>query len=343
LLHGNAYSKLGRARAVAGDLKGAIDAYRNSERVLGSLVRLASDPAHRSALAGAQMRLGYVLVPAGALDEALTRFRTAVEAGEDLLRAAPGHSGYQPDLILALIAAGDLLGSPFHINLAKPDDAARYYQRAHELAMQLAGADSRNARAQLSLATTTRRMATGLRDTNPAEALRQYREALRISERLLAQDPHNTEIARNHGFNLLESAYPLAKLGDRAEALKALREAIERQTATAGVDPARSQYRQDLVPTRVALARMLITARDFSAARSELDLGISLAEDRIKTSPDNLYSVRNLADCHEASADLETARGNIAAARRYRESSQALWRDWERAHGTNAYITLRKK
>jgi tetratricopeptide (TPR) repeat protein len=205
------------------------------------------------------------------------------------------------------------------------------------LAVELAGSDSRNVQAHSALYATTRRMATAVRDSDPAQALRLYRAALTIGESSLALDPRNADAARNHGFNLFETAYPLSKLGDRAGALRMLRQALAQQRANAAADSARVQFRQDMIPTHIALAAMLVAGRDFTAAQVELESGMKLAQTQMEAAPRNLYSIRNFADCLEGMAGLELARGNQEAATRLFERSRALWTDWERAHGPNAY------
>ncbi len=334
-LQGEGQLRIGQVTAMASELTGSVSAYRASVDYFAKWAAVAPGAESRSALARARMRLGYSLTAAGKLREALEEFRQSSSVQEEVLREHDIR-GSKRGLMQALLAAGDILGSPYHLNLGYASEVEPHYRRALILAREIVESDPKDALARIGLATSLRRLGNTMQENNPPEALALYRQALQINAGLLATDAGNTELLRDRGFNLFEIGDCLRKVGDRSNALLNYQEALAIQSRAAATDLRRTQFLQDRVPTQIALGKLLLERGDRAAAEAALREAVLRAEALHKESPLNLYRVRDLSDCFEAMAALSRADST-----HWRNKSLALWQQWQARQGVGPYDSVR--
>jgi len=335
-LLGAGFSRLGQIHAAGGDSRAALTAYRTSHEQYSKLIALDASPANLDQLASSFQHMGYVLVWTGQLDQAIQAYRQAITISETAVRAEPTSNAFRRSLVQHYNSLGDLLGSPFHVNLAQADSALLHYRKAVDVATRMVARDSRDAQARMSLNQSRTREAYLLKNQNALAALTISREALSTNDSLLADDNANTEYRRDRGFILLGAGSILEALGRRHEALAAYRQSLSVQEEVAGRDPTRTQFRQDLIPTHLFLGRLLARSGESRQAFRHFNTALKLAETQLAVSPFNLYSIRNLSDAYEAMASIENQS-------MWREKNRELWTSWEAAHGSNPFTAYRRR
>jgi len=336
LLLGSAYLRIGQIYAVRGDAPAALNSYRTSSEHYSNLCARAATAANLNLHAMSLQRVGYALIWTGQIIPALDAYRRAIAVSRKAVGADPDNNAYLRNLALNYISLGDLLGSPFHINLGNRVAAMEQYRMAADLAQQMVDRFPKDAQARISLNQTRSRLAYILAKTDPAEGLKLCQQALASNASLLENDSANTEYRRERGFHLLGIGYMHEKLGNMDLALSAYRDSLGVQQALTVDDSSRTQFRQDTIPTRLFMGRGLIRLGRKAEARTHIVAALRLAESQYLISPHNLYSIRNLSDCYEAMAALEESAG-------WGEKNVDLWIAWEAGHAPNPYSTSRRK
>jgi tetratricopeptide (TPR) repeat protein len=335
---GSGYSRLGQIRSMGGDVPGMLEAFRRSCDHLEKLRELRPDGNSYNLLAFCYQRLGYGHIWWGDVSASLPLYRRAIDLGRKAVSAEPLNTAYRRNLTLSIISLGDVLGSPFHINLGDTHGAEAAYQEALQSSVIMTEADPKNAQSQVMLNNTRVRLATTLLHRDPRKALAMYLEALRGIDRLVDAEPRNTVFRRDRGFTLLDIAAAYEQLDERAAALRALRQCLDQQEAIVFADSARTQFRQDMIPTHLALSRILQADGKADEALRHVQLALDLAEAQRQASPHNLYTMRNLSDSFEAMGALSGP-----GARQWLEKNAALWAEWESSHPVSPYSTQRRR
>jgi tetratricopeptide (TPR) repeat protein len=325
---------------MGGNVHGMLEAFKTSREHLQKCFDLRPDARAHDLLGSSYQRLGYGHIWYGDVLAAIPLYRRAIELSEKAVAMEPLNSSYQRNLTLAYISLGDVLGSPFHINLGDIRAAVPFYTKAIDTASRMAEADPRNAQTRIMLNNSRTRFATTLLYSDPQRALAMYREALKAFDALVDADARNTVFRRDRGFTLLDIGIAYERLDDRDSALRYLRLALDQQQAVVFADTARTQFRQDLIPTHLAIARLDTSAAE---ARFHLERALELAEAQRAASPHNLYTARNHSDTLEALGDHFLDAGERRQAFRWFEKSALLWRDWEAAHPVSPYSSARRR
>jgi tetratricopeptide (TPR) repeat protein len=336
ILQGSGQMRLGQIKAFAGDAAGAYETYRKSAEAYRKLAASDRSAEILNLLMVTTFRTAYALVWSGRLDEAMAMFTEASQAGEESLHKSPGNMTYMRDLAITYWSFGDLLGSPFHINLAKPAQAEVYYRKAAELTSRMVALSPKNAQARIADSNVRIRIAHLMRASNPAGALRSYGELIKANDELLASDPQNLEYSRDRGFILFGIGSLLSQTRQFQQSAVYLREALAIQEKNATGDTARTQFRQDMIPTRLSLGETLISLARREEARAEIEAACGLAEAQRVISPHNLYSIRNLSNCY-------LAKSRLSDADVWMSKDLELWTNWEAAHGANPFTIVRKR
>jgi tetratricopeptide (TPR) repeat protein len=120
------------------------------------------------------------------------------------------------------------------------------------------------------------------------------------------------------------------------KAVRAYQDCLEVQEGIALSDAARTQFRQDMIPTHLFLGRVLLRLGRAEVARKHIQTALQLSEAQRGISPNNLYTIRNLSDCYEAMGQLEAGGG-------WREKNARLWEWWESTHGASSYSRERRR
>jgi len=335
-LLGTVYARLGQVKAVRGDAPGALDAYRTSAAHFRRLHQLEPVARNLDLLALSSQRSGYAMIWIGDVDGALAAYKEAIQSSEEALRLDPASTSSMRNLSLNYTSLGDLMGSPFHVNLGNRSEAIRYYRKALEVAGQMASLYPKDAQTRISVNQSRTRVAYMLRESEPQEALRLCQLALASNDSLRADDQTNTEYRRDRGFTLLGIGYMHEKLAQYDNALRYYRDALAVQESVALADSARTQFRQDMIPTHLFLGRLLRQTGQIPEARRHIEVALRLAEAQLGISPHNIYSIRNLSDCYEAMATV-TDPGP------WRTRNLDLWIAWEGGHRSNPYSAERRR
>jgi len=341
-LHGYGLSRLGIAWATAGEVHKAADAYRDAAVSLDSLVSVRPSAENMDLLLGTYTRLAYAQISDGDLDQALASLNIVITSNEKSVVNSPLQSSFQQSLFQAHVAAGDLLGSPAHINFGDMAAAEPHYRRAMELAEKMVSLDPKSVQAKANLATAISRVSLSHLATEPIRALSDFKKALVLNTELTESDPANAELQRDRGFLWFRYGTLLQKAGQIAASVQAFRNAHGIQEKLVNTDATRTQFRQDLVSTRLALADVLAAAGKKEDARSLASSALVDAQQLLRDSPHNLYRVRNLSDCYELLAKL-AAPQDTARSRELLLQSGQLWEQWQANHKPGPFDTARLK
>ncbi len=289
------------------------------------------------ALARTRTKLGDILWLRGDLNGAQAVYAVSVKWWEDSLAEHAGQPEEMEQLQIAYRRTGDLLGNPSFFHLGEPQQAKIYHTKSLRLAEQLAGRDSRNARAQAILYDEVRRLGAVMRETEPANSLALYERSIVGLERLHAESPDDLGYRRELANSRLGYAHALAALGRNQLAMAQLnlsnalyRELLKR-------DPDRQAAQEDLSENLVGMGRVQSALGYYEAAGRSLSEAIGIAQGLLRAKT-GLYQERCLAlgefamgDLHALQASRST--GAEVAAHRTEASSHyasalAIWSRW---------------
>lgn len=183
------------------------------------IAKTADQPRH---VASAQIIVARVLRGTGDLDGALAAAREAVS----MAKPPPGDQrmSWFTTLALALSTQGSILGEDNAINLARPREAADYFERGFRIHTNFAKQDANDALSRLNSATHGIRLGNVVRHSDPHKAISIYDEILQR----LAEVANNSRARREEIRALAGSTYPLRRLGKSSEARKRLEAAFSR-------------------------------------------------------------------------------------------------------------------
>lgn len=103
-----------------------------------------------------------------------------------------------------------------------------------------------------------------------AQALALNRKSLAVNQALLAADPNNADYRRLIAYNQFDISALLADMGDPKAALRNDRAALSSFEALASMDPASTQFQQDISEVHNHMGEVLCRTRDFDDAIVEL-------------------------------------------------------------------------
>jgi eukaryotic-like serine/threonine-protein kinase len=207
------------------------------------------NPAYQHALARAHQLFYLVLLPRNMFQDALNARGKAIDILEKLVEEHPGDPGIRRDLIDAYLSVGPNV---------RPEVAENRLERGVEQARELAARNPSVADYQVLLARALTGHAAVLRKaSHPAEAEKDYREALTVLERLMAEP--SAPVA--YRARLAEAASGLGEVlratGRLAEAESLLEQAVANQEAFQKTVPRSTIVRQQLVQQYESLAAIL--------------------------------------------------------------------------------------
>jgi non-specific serine/threonine protein kinase/serine/threonine-protein kinase len=166
---GGGYSRLGQIRSMGGDVPGMLEGFRLSRDHFDKLLEMRPDGAAHNLAAFSYQRLGYGHIWWGDVSASLPLYRRAIELGRKAVSLEPLNTAYRRNLTLSLISLGDVLGSPFHINLGDTAGAEGAYREALGSAAIMIELDPQNAQSQVMLNNTRTRLGDGPRLSRSGE------------------------------------------------------------------------------------------------------------------------------------------------------------------------------
>ncbi|MFN9717369.1 MAG: tetratricopeptide repeat protein [Planctomycetota bacterium] len=192
--------------------------------------------------------------------------------------------------------AGDVVTNESYDQITAVQLADKYFQRAFQIAKQLAEADPQNAQWQRQLFVTHERLSIVLRKLNRFEdALRQMESALQITRMLVASNPGNADNLLDLSLSLERLGVISLNLGRVKEALEFQEEALQIRRTVAESDPKHLQKQLALLVSCNKVGDiMLATGRTDAAAVLYQD-GMTISKMLVEADPDNTQHHRELA------------------------------------------------
>jgi serine/threonine-protein kinase len=248
--------------------------------------------------------------------------------------AAEAAVGRRIVLSLALIREGQLLGDPGDINMGRPDEAIAPLERAFGIADAIAAQDPADfiSRQRVSIAGLT--LASILLDRDPARSAALCDGVLRR----LAAIANNRNVTRLEIDALIQSTYPLERLGRLDEARHRLDDAFAR-LAQLKLFPAAH------VAVGSSAAEALRARASLEVRHGRTSEALAICRQLLEFSAaDSLDPVNLLADATELSrldtfvADVHRRAGDAAGADALDARRLELWRGWERKLPGNSFV-----
>ncbi|MGH9846097.1 MAG: protein kinase domain-containing protein, partial [Blastocatellia bacterium] len=325
------YEALGDAQLRSRDVAAALASFRRclqlSER---RVAEFPSDPAQHG-MALTLSRLGDALAEQGDVPAAVESYRRALPLRETLIRNQPDNAVYRRELRVFYSWLANYLGNPYFLNLGERGEALRYYQQAVTIAEELARADAKNSAAQFDLVVAYERMGDILAETEPQRGADFYRQALSLTDKLLAAAPKQYRFRRRHAVFQGKLGAALRGLGDRKTALAQWRQAVEELQKLLAENPANAELQADLHATLSGLADALSETGARAAALERDVQALALAEQMAAGNRADLYAQWRLANSYSGFGRHYAA---LAANPRSRAAERiAHWRrarDWQR-------------
>jgi tetratricopeptide (TPR) repeat protein len=246
-------------------------AERASRQAVAAAERLvALDPAGgdgRETLATAHNTLGGLQLVTGRLEEAASSFRASVAIREQLVADDPDNASRRRTLMISYGGLGDVLGYRVD-SLGDYAGARDAFERAVAIAAEAMKVDPSDRRAQFDAASARLRLGDVLAEdpTTRARGIEELREALRLTDGLVAVDPAASDRYMNTGLGVLVSlGEALADANQTADAAATLERVRAEAPAFLSGSTAR-QARVVMVQATLALAAIRARARDPRAA-----------------------------------------------------------------------------
>jgi tetratricopeptide (TPR) repeat protein len=348
-----AYDAFGTALIPTRDLPAVLHNYRRGLAAAEQLAARVPDVRVRQALARAHENVGEVLSQMGDLIPAVDHARQSVKLLEALVIECPNESTHRRNLMSAHTGLGDLLGSPVEFSLGQPAAAEAEYRKALAIGDGLAAADEKDAQAQLTVATLSRKLGNVLATSNLRSSVEMHRRAVAVMERLLSSGPKNMTYRRQQALNYLWFAQPLHALRHDVAAFASVRRALAMQRDILIEDSTRQNIRQDMLATHNALGDLQLDSGNAEGALGSYREALAIAESVATAAPADEWARRDRIDCYERLGQYwarDASRAGVTAARRleawrkareWHQKSLSDWNSWIRLSNSNVYVQRR--
>ena len=267
----------------------------------------------------------------GDLDRALQAFEEARRATES--GVFPSELARNNELYGILTREGLILGGDGEVNLGRPADAIQAFERALDLAEDVARQDPKDAKSRVQAAKAAIALANILRQQAPRRALTVYDLALGR----LSQIQKSLPAQRYQALALANSSYALRSLGRAAEGKQRIDSALAILKDTK--DYPAQQYPLDS-PAPIVLCALA----DHEAKvdpRSAIEIYEQVLDKATASTPAtiaDLWDAPRLSRLYEALTRLYRQTGNTPKAESVEARRIELWRDWDRRLPNNAFI-----
>ena len=147
-----------------------------------------------------------------------------------------------------------------------------------------------------------------------AGALASYRASLEIAEKLVAQDPSNTQWQRDLSVGHTRIGDVLLAQGDLAGALTSYRADLGIAEKLAAQDPSNTQWQRDLTVSHTKIGDVHVSQGDSAGALASYRAGQKVREELAAQDPSNAEWQRDLSVSHNRIGDVLLAQGDLAGA-----------------------------
>jgi tRNA A-37 threonylcarbamoyl transferase component Bud32 len=301
--------QIGAVRQARGDLKGAIESFRESLALANDLS--ARDPSNADwqlRLANAHFYLADALRFEGALDEALRHLQEYRSIAQRLVARDPSNADWQLELSYAE-------GGVAFIEESKGDFAEARASLEHALAIKekLTQANPGNAERQQDLGVAHNRLGVVLDRMGEGDlALQHYQADLRIREALVAHDPMDQSIKEDLYVAMSYVSRAYEDRGELEEALSYARRSLDLTSALAAVDPANADWQGDVALAENRLAGLLRWTHAGAQAESRYHDAARIFSALVQKSPASSTWRRSLASADLGAGWVALDRGEAA-------------------------------
>lgn len=267
--------------------------------------------------------------------------KTALEYLDSLAKEAEGDVSLQNELAAAYLRIGDVQGNPRQANLGHMDATLVSYRRSLELSERLRIKGQADVALLRRLAETYGKTGEVCRFMNKqAEAKEAYRKALAVGEQLLALDGKD-EVGHHTVALVYEGLGNLANLdgSNAASALDYLRRsqaAVERWVKEAPSERARLT----LATSHLQLGGKLLPTGATEEAEDTINKGVTILNEFLKTSPDNLKAKGILADLYSELGDVAKAKENPRESAKHYQRALTIYEEMAAQDSRNALARL---
>ncbi len=347
----NTYTRVGDTQLDTGDAPSALESYRRAQQVAERAATAHPSIDSKGRWANSFGHLGESLVTLGNAEEAIRQYRQGADVLEKLVDQEPTVR-QRRDLRVFYTWLGNLYGNPNFINIGDRKTALEYYERALKLAEGQAAVDPRNARARLDLAVSYVGVGDVEVEMDAQRGAEYFRKALDVAMTLLREAPENYSYLRRREIYLTKLATAQMRLGDRATAMRNLRQAQEILAQLTARDPADAQVLGDQHANLQALAECQLAAGEYEPALHHYRQMLALAQKAVAASRNDLYGQRRLAEAYAGlghyHAALSTKVSGIESvnhqqqACEWRHKELATWEDWSQFGTSSAFNQTRR-
>jgi tetratricopeptide (TPR) repeat protein len=322
----------GRRQFLAAALTGVADLQIASQQVREALTN------YREALAvldGAEFRgrspktlqivgtihnsIGLALTETGPLSDALEALRHAAEIREWLIREYPANLTYQRNLLITDLRIARVLGGTEFASMGDAVSASMYIAKARSIAERLAQLDSNNAQAKSDLAYAYATSAEVESYSHFGAAMDWFRKSIAIAQELLRGAPGSANYRWQLAIRSQQLADVLARSGRRREALAYAQGATKGLVDLVRLQPARKDFRRQLMTTHCLLCDLQHDLRDRAGALASQRAAMDMLASVSPGQPD-LYFDYSLARCYDVFSLTDDKNSQ-----EWRQKSRELW------------------
>lgn len=293
----------------------------------------AGDAADTS-LAAARQRLAFAQVALGDLDAAQASYTEIIRVREALAERRPGPAA-EVALARAYNAYGDLLGSPYELNLEDPAAALAYYRKALAIREALMTGDAQNAAAARDVEYTLANIAALERDGAPRAAAAAIARAVAIAARQREAAPRNWETRRDLALMHLVEASVQARAGASSQALSTYAAVIREYEAIRVQEPSRQFVIGELITAYGELGDLLLARQRRRDALAAYARAVEIGESAGRAQRTNLSIQAQVAGTYDRLAHFHAA--NAANACEWRRRSLEVWTGWDQDAAPSPY------
>jgi tetratricopeptide (TPR) repeat protein len=307
------------------DLPGADENYRKAvSRAEAAVRKLPPDLDTRRQLAATLRNWGDLagaegISNMGKPEEALARYRLALEIVNGLVKEYPGSPLAKKDLYDSLLVLADA-----ETTAGQHAAAEEQARRALAMIQEISAGDPGNALDRTEVANMSTRLAQVLMDNGKGkEAVPLVLAAVSIMEAQVKSDPANRMLERSLAVTELHVVNALRKSGDTAGALGHAQKALVLSRQLSAADPRNIEILSDVANCDLKLAQVLMDRRDFPAALGYAIESMTLLDGVLARSKDsNLMRMRIRAGLAAGDIELRMDRAE-AALGHYRQTGKA--------------------
>ncbi|NQU55649.1 MAG: tetratricopeptide repeat protein [Rhodospirillales bacterium] len=291
---------LARLRMQAGDLNAAAEA-------AAAVVRVATTDREKSV---ADNEYGDVLVAAGDLTGARSRFEDGLKVAERLAEHNPGSAEAQRDVSVSLnklgnvlVVAGDLVGARLH------------YEESLIIRERLAENNSGSAQAQRDVSVSLSKLGDVLVVAGDLEGARpRFEEVLKVVARLAENNQGSAQAQRDVSVSLNKLGDVLVKAGDLEGARSRFEEDLKIAERLAENNPGSAEAQRDVSISLNKLGDVLVAAGDFKGARSSYEESLKIIESLAENNPGSAEVQRDLMASYAKLGGVSPGQGWFAKA-----------------------------